>query len=118
METIYKQLGAQVLCATVTIAITSFVNPAAAVADSSAHALDAIPGSKINPNTRTACNRAGLSITSTSAGTYLRCSFHRLEGEATSQGLWITSTVTYSINDRFRIVATALSRELNGVGDP
>src|SRR5256885_323542 len=32
------------------------------------------------------------------------------EGEATREGLWLTSTVTNAVNDRFRVVATAVGR--------
>ena len=40
----------------------------------------------------------------------LRCVFQRLEGEATREGLWLTSTVTNGVSDRFREVATAVRR--------
>src|SRR5262245_57474093 len=36
----------------------------------------------------------GLSVTPADSGVRLRCAFQRLEGEATREGLWLTSTVT------------------------
>ena len=45
-----------------------------------------------------------------SHGARLRCVFQRLEGEATREGLWLTSTVTNGVNDRFRVTAAAVGR--------
>jgi len=63
----------------------------------------------------------GLSITATEDGAWLRCVFQRLEGHATSEGLWLTSTdaaqrVAGSLpltdgHDRFRVTARAFGRE-------
>src|SRR5204863_7611852 len=55
----------------------------------------------------------GLAVSPTAEGARLRCVFQRLEGEATREGLWLTSTVippSGTGNDRFRIVATAVGR--------
>jgi hypothetical protein len=52
----------------------------------------------------------GLAVTPTADGARLRCVFQRLEGEATREGLWLTSTVTNAVNDRFRLVATEVGR--------
>src|SRR5437016_5338725 len=52
----------------------------------------------------------GLAVSATPDGARLRCVFQRLEGEATPEGLWLTSTVTNAVNDRFRVVATAVGR--------
>src|SRR5258705_13904180 len=41
----------------------------------------------------------------------LRCVFQRLEGEATAGGLWLTSTVSNAVNDRFRIMGVAVGRQ-------
>jgi hypothetical protein len=35
----------------------------------------------------------GLAVSPTEGGAGLRCVFQRLEGEATREGLWLTSTV-------------------------
>src|SRR5262245_61862021 len=47
----------------------------------------------------------GLAVSCTAEGARLRCVFQRLEGEATREGLWLTSTVTNAVNDRFRVMA-------------
>src|SRR5437867_1979941 len=61
----------------------------------------------------------GLAVIPTAEGARLRCVFQRLEGEATREGLWLTSTVTNAVNDRFRIVATAVGRAASrGAGSP
>src|SRR5437867_8516620 len=52
----------------------------------------------------------GLAVAATPDGARLRCVFQRLQGEATHEGLWLTSTVTNGVNDRFRVVATAVGR--------
>jgi len=61
----------------------------------------------------------GLAVSPTAEGARLRCVFQRLEGEATREGLWLTSTVippSGTVNDRFRIVAAAVGREVVSVG--
>lgn len=45
----------------------------------------------------------GLSVCATEGGARLRCVFQRMEGEVTCEGLWLTSTVTNTVNDRFRV---------------
>jgi len=52
----------------------------------------------------------GLRVTAQDGSVKLNCVFQRLEGEATPEGLWLTSTVTNQTQDRFRVVATALGR--------
>ena len=53
----------------------------------------------------------GLAVTPTAAGTVrLRCTFQKLEGEATREGLWLTSTADPAAADRFRLVAAAVGR--------
>lgn len=58
----------------------------------------------------------------------MRCVFQRLEGEAAREGLWLTSTATNAVNDRFRVVAASVGRaagvkqpsrlRVNGVSSP
>jgi hypothetical protein len=63
------------------------------------------------PNSRGADYQGdGLAVTMTDTGARLRCVFQRLEGEATAEGLWLTSTVTNQPQDRFRVVAAAIGR--------
>ena len=57
----------------------------------------------------------GLAVSPTAGGARLRCVFQRLEGQVTREGLWLTSTVTNAVNDRFRVMATAVGREVVSV---
>src|SRR3989442_15813749 len=59
----------------------------------------------------------GLAVTPTGEGARLRCVFQRLEGQATREGLWLTSTVANGVNDRFRIVATGVGRQWPQTGN-
>ena len=53
----------------------------------------------------------GLAIVSTPEGAVrLRCAFQKLEGEATSEGLWLSSTAPGAAS-RFRVMAAAVGRE-------
>ena len=52
-----------------------------------------------------------LSVSATQNGALLRCAFQRLEGEATPEGLWLTSTADGTNGERFRLMATAVDRE-------
>jgi hypothetical protein len=52
----------------------------------------------------------GLGVTPTGSGARLRCVFQRLDGEATPEGLWLTSTVTNTVSERFRVRAMETGR--------
>ena len=52
----------------------------------------------------------GFAVTPTERGARLHCGFQRLDGEATREGLWLTSTVTDASKDRFCVVASAVGR--------
>ena len=52
----------------------------------------------------------GLAVNRTTQGAHLRCVFQRLDGEATPERLWLTSTATNAVNDRFRMTAAAVGR--------
>src|SRR6188472_3490419 len=52
----------------------------------------------------------GLSIIPTPDGARLRCAFQRLEGLATHEGLWLSSTADNSSGERFRVMAVAVGR--------
>jgi hypothetical protein len=56
----------------------------------------------------------GLSVSATPRGARLRCVFQRLEGEATREGLWLTSTVTNTLPERFQVKAMAVGRQEAG----
>src|SRR3989442_9794159 len=95
----------------------------AATAESSAESVpaktsQAIPWSQIGAKAGADYKGDGLAVSPTAEGARLRCAFQKLEGQATRQGLWLTSTVippSGTVNDRFRIVAAAVGRELGGV---
>ncbi len=52
----------------------------------------------------------GLSVTAMPDGARLRCAFQRLEGEVTSEGLWLHSTAGNPSDERFRVMAVAAGR--------
>jgi hypothetical protein len=56
----------------------------------------------------------GLAIVPAQDGAILRCAFQRLEGRATSEGLWLTSTAGKANAARFRVVAIAIERGQKG----
>src|SRR6185436_10357326 len=70
----------------------------------------AIPWSQLGAKAGADYQGDALDVIATAEGARLRCAFQRLEGEATREGLWLTSTVTNAVNDRFRIVAAELGR--------
>src|SRR5438477_493698 len=67
--------------------------------------LESIPWSEIGAKAGVDYHGDALSVMpvpqSRSAG--LRCAFQGLEGEATTNGLWLRSTVTNAPRDRFRV---------------
>src|SRR5438094_7532183 len=74
-----------------------------------------IPWSQLGAKAGADYQGDGLAVIPTPAGARLRCVFQRLEGEATREGLWLSSTVRNSVNDRFRIVAATIGREAGSV---
>jgi hypothetical protein len=96
----------------VALGIGSSFSLAAPAADSAgktpAKTPQAIPWSQLGTKAGTDYNGDGLALTPTADGARVRCVFQRLEGEATREGLWLTSTVTNAVNDRFRIVACSV----------
>src|SRR5437667_3166844 len=74
-----------------------------------------LPWSQIGAKAGADYQGDGLAVSPTAEGARLRCVFQRLEGEATWEGLWLTSTVTNAVNDRFRVMATAVGREVVSV---
>ena len=78
----------------------------------------AIPWSQIGAKAGAGYTGDGLSVAPSETGARLHCVFQRLDGEATPQGLWSTSTVTNRIRDRFRVTAMEIGRKpANGVFD-
>ncbi len=68
----------------------------------------AIPWSELGATAGAQYSGDGLGVTPTEQGARLRCVFQRMDGEATSEGLWLISTVTGQPNDRFRVVTAAV----------
>src|SRR6266446_5108790 len=78
-----------------------------------APAKTSIPWSQIGAKAGADYQGDGLAVNPTAEGARLRCVFQRLEGEATREGLWLTSTVippSGTVNDRFRVVAADVRR--------
>ena len=71
----------------------------------------AIPWNEIGAKAGADYKGDGLAVTPTGPGASLHCVFQRLDGEATSDGLWLTSTLTNAANDRFRVTAVSLGRK-------
>lgn len=69
-----------------------------------------IPWSEIGDSAMTHYKGGGLVVVPTGNGASLRCAFQKLEGEATSEGLWLVSTVPDAVKDRVRVVASAVGK--------
>ena len=70
-----------------------------------------IPWAEVGARATAQYSGDGLAVTPTADGTVrLRCTFQKLEGEATREGLWLTSTADPAAADRFRLVAAAVGR--------
>src|SRR6266516_8815 len=111
MKTKFNVVQARLFCA-VALGIGSALSLAAAVESSAdrAPAKTSIPWSQNGAKAGADYQGERLAVSPTAEGARLRCVFQRLEGEATHEGLWLTSTVTNAVNDRFRIVATSVGR--------
>ena len=76
-----------------------------------------IPWSEIGAKAGADYKGDGLAVTPTESGARLRCIFQRLDGDATREGLWLTSTLANRVKDRFRVTAAAVGRAA-GVAQP
>ena len=70
----------------------------------------AIPWNQIGAKAGADYQGDGLAVTPIGSGARLHCVFQRLDGESTPEGLWLTSTVTNTVSDRFRVTAAAVGR--------
>jgi hypothetical protein len=104
---------ARMFCA-VALGTGAVSSPAAAAEDwaepAPAKTSQAIPWSQIGGKAGAGYQADGLAVVPTVAGARLRCVFQRLEGEATREGLWLTSTLTNAVNERFRVVVCSVGR--------
>src|SRR5499427_5682523 len=69
------------------------------------------PSSQISAKAGASYKGDGLAVSPSAQGAQLRCVFQRLEGEATREGLWLTSTVTNGLKGRFRVIAASVRRQ-------
>ena len=86
------------------------LTPAAAMP--ATNAPTAIPWNEIGAQASANYHGDGLAVMPAGSGARLHCVFQRLDGEATPEGLWLTSTVTNTVNDRFSVTAMAVRRAL------
>src|SRR5947199_943740 len=74
------------------------------------HKSHAIPWDQIGAEVAADYSGDGLAVMPASGGARLHCIFPRLDGEATTGGFWLTSTVTHQTSDRFQVRAVAVGR--------
>ena len=84
------------------------LTPAAAMPATNTPA--AIPWNEIGAQASANYHGDELAVMPAGSGARLHCVFQRLDGEATAEGLWLASTVTNTMSDRFRVRATAVGR--------
>ncbi len=96
--------------ALLTLVASSLLLPQPAAAVEARPVAKTIPWNQIGTKATAEYQGNGLTVTPAGNGARLRCVFQRLEAEATSAGLWLTSTVNDSTKDRFRVLATAIGR--------
>ena len=118
MKTNLNLLQTRIFCA-VALGIGSSFGLAAATKASAdtAPATTAIPWSQLGAKAGANYQGDALAVFPTAEGARLRCAFQRLEGEATREGLWLTSTVIPpggTVKDRFRLVAVEVGRRAVG----
>ena len=94
MKTNLSLLQRPIFCA-VALGIGSFFGLAAATEDSAdaTPATTAIPWSQLGAKAGADYQGDALAVIPIAEGARLRCVFQQLEGEATREGLWLTSTV-------------------------
>src|SRR5256885_1252415 len=98
------------------LAIGPAVGLAAAAEGSPAKTSQVIPWSQIGTKAGADYQGDGLAVVPTGEGARLRCVFQRLEGEATREGLWLSSTVTNAASDRFCVMAVEVGRQSSMAG--
>src|SRR6266705_132603 len=101
MKTKLKLFQAPLLCA-VALGISGCFSLTATAADAATACLPtgmspaktSIPWSQLGVKAGADYQGDGLAVMPAAGGARLRCVFQRLEGEATREGLWLTSTLT------------------------
>lgn len=97
-----------ILLTSLAFATTSPANQSVPLAQGKA--TEAIPWDQIGAKAGADYQGDGLMVQPTETGARLRCVFQRLEGEASPDGLWLTSTVADQRPDRFRVTAVHVGR--------
>ncbi|GEP45366.1 beta strand repeat-containing protein [Brevifollis gellanilyticus] len=69
-----------------------------------------IPWNEIGAKAGAQYHGKSLSVTAEGEGARLTCGFQKMEGRATPEGLWLTSSADGSPGERFRVAATGLGR--------
>ncbi|HWY77677.1 MAG TPA: hypothetical protein VN281_18810, partial [Verrucomicrobiae bacterium] len=98
------------LLVAVAVLALPLVAQAANLSTNSSTTTTSIPWSQIGAKAAADYHGDGLAVMPTASGARLHCVFQRLDGEATREGLWLTSTVTNTVADRFQVKATAMGR--------
>lgn len=75
-----------------------------------------IPWNEIGAKATAQYSGDGLSVTATATGARINCVFQKLEAQATSEGLWLSSTVPAAASNRFRVMAIAVRRSGSASG--
>jgi hypothetical protein len=83
---------------------------AAALKPAGANNLQVIPWDQLGAKAGADYQGDGLTVTPNAGGARLHCVFQQLDGEATANGLWLTSTVTNQADDRFQVKAMSVGR--------
>jgi hypothetical protein len=109
MKTKLKLFQARMFCA-VALGIGSSFSLSATAADSAdtAPAKTSIPWSQIGAKAGADYQGDGLAVSPTAEGARLRCVFQRLEGEATREGLGLTSAYYQKLLTRMNLPASRL----------
>lgn len=69
-----------------------------------------IPWNEIGAKAGEQYKGKALSVTADGEGARLNCGFQKMEGRATPEGLWLTSSTEGSQGERFRVAASGLGR--------
>jgi hypothetical protein len=106
-------MKAEVVCILTTLVASTAAFPAVGQENFPVHVVrthPSIPWDALGASAGRQCHGDALAVTATSSGVILHCAFQRLDGHATAEGLWLTSTTANSHDERFRIVASSIGR--------
>ncbi|MEK7951317.1 beta strand repeat-containing protein [Luteolibacter soli] len=113
----------RILSSLAALAFAAILLPAALHAETPATPASPAPGiipwSEIGAKAGAQYQGKALSVTAEGEGALLTCGFQKMEGTATHEGLWLTSSADGSHGERFRVAATVLGRgEVPGTALP